>query len=44
MTVVCTSYIIIAPEGFQLPLGYGLGAGIALMVSLAALFALKRKG
>ena len=44
MTVVCTSYIIIAPEGFQLPLGYGLGAGIALMVALAALFALKRKG
>lgn len=38
MTVVCTSYIIIAPEGFQQPLEYGLVAGFALMLVFATLF------
>jgi carbon starvation protein CstA len=32
MTVVCTSYIIIAPEGFSLPWLYGVIAGLVLMV------------
>jgi len=35
MTVVCTSYILIAPEGFGLPLSVGLSAGLALMIVLA---------
>lgn len=30
MTLVCTSYIIVAPEGFQQPLEYGLIGGILL--------------
>lgn len=38
MTVVCTSYILIAPEGFKLPLHIGLSAGLALMILLAFLF------
>ena len=32
MTVVCTSYIIIAPEGFSLPWLWGIIAGLVLMV------------
>lgn len=38
MTIVCTSYIIIAPEGFQQPLWLGMVAGITLMVLFAVLF------
>ena len=38
MTVVCTSYILIAPEGFRLPLNIGLIAGGVLMVLLAIIF------
>lgn len=38
MTVVCTSYILIAPEGFSLPLTVGLSAGVIMMVVLAILF------
>lgn len=38
MTVVCTSYILIAPEGFGLSLAIGLSAGFALMAVLAFLF------
>ena len=38
MTVVCTSYILIAPEGFGLSLTIGLSAGLALMIVLAFLF------
>ena len=38
MTVVCTSYILIAPEGFSLPLSVGLSAGVIMMVVLAILF------
>ena len=38
MTVVCTSYILIAPEGFGLSLQIGLSAGLAMMVVLAFLF------
>jgi carbon starvation protein CstA len=43
MTVVCTSYILVAPEGFSLPLRVGLSCGVALMVLLAVLFAWKKK-
>ena len=38
MTVVCTSYIIIAPEGLRLPLTVGLVSGIVLMAVLAFVF------
>lgn len=38
MTVVCTSYILIAPEGFGLSLSIGLPVGLALMAVLALLF------
>lgn len=38
MTVVTTSYIIIAPEGFGLPLQVGLTVGIVLMILLAIFF------
>ncbi len=43
MTVVCTSYILVAPEGFSLPLRVGVLCGAALMVLLAGLFAWKKK-
>ena len=38
MTVVCTSYIMGAPEGFRLPWGFGMGVSIAVMVTAALLF------
>ena len=38
MTVVCTSYILIAPEGFRLPMYIGLTTGIVLMAVLGILF------
>ncbi len=38
MTVVCTSYILIAPEGFGLQLEIGLYAGLAMMVLLALIY------
>lgn len=38
MTVVCSSYILIAPEGFSLSLSIGLCAGFFLMAVLALLF------
>ena len=43
MTVVSTSYILVAPEGFSLPLRVGVLCGAALMVLLAVLFAWKKK-
>lgn len=47
MTVVCTSYILVAPEGFQLPLCVGIVIGLVFMCLLAALFGywlVRRKG
>lgn len=38
MTVVCTSYILVAPEGFQLPLCVGIVCGLVFMCLLTALF------
>jgi len=42
MTVVCTSYILVAPEGFSLPLNIGLLGGVVLMCLLAILFWVKK--
>lgn len=42
MTVVCTSYIMAAPEGFRQPLELSLGVGFGLAVALAFVF-LKRR-
>ncbi len=42
MTVVCTSYILIAPEGFSLPLSVGIIAGLVMMVLLALLFFVRK--
>ena len=39
MTVVCSSYILVAPEGFQLPVNMGVGIGVAFMSVLTLLFA-----
>jgi carbon starvation protein CstA len=38
MTVVCTTYILIAPEGFVLPFTAGLSGGLTLMALFAAIF------
>ena len=38
MTVVCTTYILTAPEGFGLPLTAGLAGGLTLMALFAAIF------
>ena len=38
MTIVTTSYIIIAPEGFRLPLQVGLYSGVFLMLIFVSLF------
>ena len=39
MTCVCTSYILVAPEGFSLPYQYGVVAGVVLSLVLCAFFA-----
>jgi carbon starvation protein CstA len=38
MTVVCTTYILIAPEGFELSFTTGLAGGLTLMALFAAIF------
>lgn len=38
MTVVCSSYILVAPEGFQLPLHVGIVSGLAFMCVLTVVF------
>ncbi len=38
MTVVCTSYILMAPEGLKLPANVSLGIGVALALVLTAAF------
>lgn len=38
MTVVCTTYILIAPEGFELSFTAGLAGGLTLMALFAAIF------
>lgn len=42
MTVVCTTYILYAPEGLQLPYAISIGSGIALAVVFTILFFLKK--
>lgn len=39
MTCVCTSYILVAPEGFSLPYQYGVVAGVILSLVLCTFFA-----
>jgi len=39
MTVVCVSYILVAPEGFQLPYKLSLAVGVAAMLTTAGSFA-----
>ncbi len=43
MTVVCVSYILVAPEGFRLPLLVGIAAGTLTMLFLGAAFLMKTK-
>lgn len=43
MTVVCVAYILVAPEGFQLPYGLSLTIGVAVMLVSGIAF-LCRKG
>lgn len=38
MTVICTCYILVAPEGFQLPIYVGATAGIVTMIACAVAF------
>jgi len=38
MTLIVTSYIIVAPEGFQLPMNVGIVVGIVVAIGLAVLF------
>lgn len=38
MTLVCTSYILVAREGFELPLAVGLGIGVCAAVAAATAF------
>ena len=38
MTAVCTTYILVAPEGFRLPLGIGATAGIIVAAICLGLF------
>ena len=38
MTVVCTIYILIAPEGFEFPFTAGLAGGLMLMALFTAIF------
>lgn len=38
MTAVCTSYILVAPEGFRLPQAAGVAGGIAAAMILGVLF------
>ena len=38
MTVVCTTYILIGPEGFELSFTAGLAGGLTLMALFAAIF------
>lgn len=38
MTVVCTTYILIAPEGFELSFTAGLAGGLTLMALFVAIF------
>lgn len=41
MTLVCSSYILIAPEGFSLPYSIGISGGLLLMVLFGICFILK---
>jgi carbon starvation protein CstA len=39
MTMVTTTYLIVAPEGFRLPLNYGYAIGFITTTSLLLCFA-----
>ena len=38
MTMVCSTYLLVAPEGLQLPLEISLAIGVALTLFVCALF------
>lgn len=38
MTAVCTTYILVAPEGFHIPYNIGVGCGIAMAVIFLGIF------
>lgn len=44
MTAVCVAYILVAPEGFRLPLAWGYGlSGVVCLVALIMFFVWRRK-
>lgn len=44
MTVVCTSYLLFAPEGFGLPQTISVAAGVVVALGLLVVFARRRRG
>lgn len=44
MTVVCTSYLLFAPEGFGLPQTISVAVGVVVALGLLVVFARKRRG
>lgn len=44
MTVVCTSYLLFAPEGFGLPQTISVAVGVVVALGLLVAFARKRRG
>ena len=43
MTMVCCTYIMVAPEGFQLPYSWGMGIGLVVTVVSATSFMMWKK-
>ena len=44
MTVVCTSYLLFAPEGFGLPQTISVAVGVVVALGLLVVFARRRRG